>query len=152
MFSMFKKSTAHKIRFNYRQIFTVEVPQPWRQNDNPNYLFLSDPTDTAAVSGNAFAKKEGDSLGEFAAHRFASVAEFYSQIGNDLQLHEKGKELIIREFEGTWPDETEPTYYVVACIELDSAYVSLAVTTTPQEFRSNKKMYMEILTSVEPLP
>jgi hypothetical protein len=80
------------------------------------------------------------------------VAEFYSQIGNDLQLHEKGKELIIREFEGTWPDETEPTYYVVACIELDSAYVSLAVTTTPQEFRSNKKMYMEILTSVEPLP
>ena len=45
---------------------------------------------------------------------------------------------MIREFSGTWPDGTEPTYYVVACGELDRAYVSMTVTTSPQDFQRNK--------------
>jgi hypothetical protein len=56
---------------------------------------------------------------------------------------------MIREFSGTWPDGTEPTYYVVACGELDRAYVSLTVTTSPEDFQRNKKLCLEILTSAE---
>ena len=77
--------------------------------------------------------------------------KFYSQIGDEAHLVANGHDFVIREFEGIWPDETDPTYYVVACTELDGAYVSLTVTTSPREFQSNKKLYMEIITSVEPV-
>jgi hypothetical protein len=75
--------------------------------------------------------------------------EFYSQIGDESRLRPNGHDFIIREFSGTWPDETEPTYYVVACVELDSVYVSLTVTTSPEDFQTNKKLYLGIVTSTE---
>jgi len=151
VFSIFKKNTAPKRRFTHLQIFTIEVPESWRQNDNRKYLTLSDPAGVAAVTGNAFAKKEGGSLTDFAESRFGAVAEmeFYSQTGDESRLRVNCHDFIIREYQGTWPEETEPTYHVVACGELDRAYVSMTVTTSPEDFQTNKKLYLEILTSAE---
>jgi hypothetical protein len=86
-------------------------------------------------------KKEGGSLTDFAESRFGAVAEmeFYSQKGDESHLQATGHDFIIREYQGTWPDETEPTYYVVACGELDRAYVSLTVTTSPEDFQKKQK-------------
>jgi hypothetical protein len=151
VFSIFKKDTAPKRRFTHLQIFTIEVPESWRQNDNPKYLALSDPAGVAAITGNAFAKKERGSVTDFAESRFGAVAEmeFYSQTGDESRLRVNGHDFIIREYEGTWPEETEPTYYVLACGELDRAYVSLTVTTSPEDFQRNEKLYLEIITSTE---
>ena len=152
MFSLFRRSSPRKKRFTQLQIFTVEAPDSWRQNDSPKYLSLTDAAGVAAVTGNAFAKKGGGSLIDFAESRFGAVAEmeFYSQEGDESRFQANGHDFIIREFSGTWPDETEPTYYVVACVELESIYVSFSVTTNPDDFRMNKKRYMEIITSVTP--
>ena len=152
MFSLFKRSSARKKRFTHLQIFTVEAPDSWRQNNNPKYLSLTDAADVAAVTANAFAKRDGGSLADFAETRFAAVAEmkFYSQNGDERRFQANDRDFITREFSGTWPDETELTYYLVACAELESAYVSLTVTTKPDDFLTNKQLYMEIITSVKP--
>jgi hypothetical protein len=56
---------------------------------------------------------------------------------------------MIREFSGTWPDGTEPTYYVVACGELDRAYCIPDGDDQPPRFPKKQKLYLEILTSAE---
>ena len=96
MFSIFKKDTAPKRRFTHLQIFTIEVPESWRQNDNPKYLALSDPAGVAAITGNAFAKKERGSVTDFAESRFGAVAEmeFYSQTGDESRLRVNGHDFI----------------------------------------------------------
>ena len=73
--------------------------------------------------------------------------EFYSQQGDESRFETNGHNFITRGVAGTWPDENGPTYYLV-CAELKSAYVSLTVTTIPDDFRTNKELYMEIITSV----
>jgi len=97
VFSLFKRSSARKKRFTHLHIFTVEVPDSWRQNDNPKYLSLTDAAGLAGITGHAFAKRDGGSLADFAGRRFAAVAEmeFYSQNGDERRFQANDRDFII---------------------------------------------------------
>ena len=127
--------------------FSLLAPSSWTRNANSEVFSISAPQDAASVTATAYSKQDG-SLDDFAANRFSSVQDFYSQIGVEVRTASGSIERIVRQYEGTWPGETQPTFYVVACIQLPGVYVSLGITTTRAEFERNRKLYEDIIQSV----
>jgi hypothetical protein len=151
MFSLFKKKgdqSQGMRRIRHGDAFTLLIPASWKQNPHPNHLSVSAPADAASVTTSAYAKGDG-SLLDFAQYRFSSVQEFYAQVGGEKRFTTNGLDIICREHEGTWPGERRPTYYVVACIGAPATYLSLSITTTRAEFIKNRKVYEDIIMSIE---
>jgi hypothetical protein len=140
-----KKSEPLK-RFSH-PIFYLYAPAEWTRNESSEFFSISAPHDVAAVTAAAYSGKDG-TLEQFAAHRFASVDSLYSQVGSERRSVSPKSECIVREYEGTWPGEARPTFYVVACIRLSGVFVSLTITTTRAEFESNRARYEAIIISV----
>jgi hypothetical protein len=61
-----------------------------------------------------------------------------------------GFEILLREYEGIWPGNRNVTLYLVASVQLtESNFVSLTITTTPKEFKKNRKIYEDIVNSLQ---
>ena len=151
MFSLFKKKKDEldgMRRFRHRDAFTLVAPAAWQQDESGEHFSLVAPGDAVSITGSAYAKEDG-SLEDFAAYRFSSVQDFYAQIGDERSYAAGGRSIIVREFEGTWPGESQPTYYVVACIETQGIYASLGFVTTRAEFAAHRKLYDDIIASLD---
>jgi hypothetical protein len=151
MFSLFKKQDdqpQRMRRIRHADAFTLLVPASWKQNPHPKHLSVSAPADAASVTASAYPKVDG-SLSDFAQYRFSSVQEFYAQVGDERRFTTNGLDIIWREYEGTWPGESRPTYYIVTCAGTQTTYLSLSITTTRAEFTRNRKLYEDIIASVE---
>src|SRR4051812_11586859 len=132
MFSIFKRKSnqPHGMkRFRHENAFSLLAPSEWQQDTSGEHFSLSAPSDAASITGSAYSK-DGGSLDDFAEHRFSSVQDFYAAVGKERRSARGGLEIIVREFEGTWPGERQPTYYVVACIQAQDIYVSLGTVTS----------------------
>ncbi|MFO1491887.1 MAG: hypothetical protein U1F77_14545 [Kiritimatiellia bacterium] len=151
MFSLFKKKDDQPQdmrRIRHADAFTLLVPASWKQNPHPKHLSDSAPADAASVTANAYAKEDGGLL-DFAQYRFSSVQGFYALVGVERRFTTNGLDIIWREYEGTWPGESQPTYYVVTCVGAQTIYLSLTITTMRAEFTRNRKLYEDIIASVE---
>ena len=150
MFGLFEtKRSEHqkRTRFSHGNVFAISAPASWRQDVSGDSFSLSTP-DGAALTGSAYGKA-GGSFEDFVQHRFASVQDFYAQVGTERRLNQNGAAFITREYEGVWPGETSVTYYAVTCIELQSMYVSLTVTTSPDDYKTRRQLYESVVSSLE---
>ncbi len=136
----------------FKNIYSLDAPAIYIRTDKYNMFQLTDPNDElAVVTASAYEKQDG-TLDEFSEYRFGGVEHFYKPV-SEIQLfeyqHASGK---LQEFEGIWPDESEPTYYVVSCIETGNVFVSLTFVTTRDHYSSYHKQYDAILESTQPCP
>lgn len=56
---------------------------------------------------------------------------------------------VFREYEGTWPGEKFPTYYVISARQVAGGFVSLTVVTDRADFKKNQAMYLQIMQSAK---
>jgi hypothetical protein len=134
-------------RFSQESI-SLLAPSSWKQNSSPKFFSISAPNDAASITASAYTKEAGN-LSEFAELRFSSVHDFYVQTSDEKKLSLGSRNIVMREYEGVWPGETKPTYYVVYCVETEGVYISLAIVTTREEFALNRKSYEDIIASVK---
>jgi len=151
MFGIFnrKKSLNHeenKRRFTHPGAFSVLAPADWVQDQSGGHFSLSPPDDAASFAGNAYRKNK-NGINGFTQVRFESVQEFYSII-DEKNLKQGHLTVVTREYEGIWPDESEPTYYVVNCIETKNLLISLSITTSREVFNLNREQYENIVLSI----
>ena len=149
MFSFFKRRPLKAKRFYHWDVFSLEAPENWRQNESPNNLLsITAPSDAASVTAASY-EKEGATLSEFAQMRFSAVHECFAPIDDARQRESNGLQMVVREYEGLWPGNRKPNSYLVACIQLSSSvFVSLAITTRPKELKKNRKIFDDIINSV----
>ncbi len=152
MFGIFnrKKSINYEEnnrRFTHTGAFSVLAPANWEQDQSDGHFSLSPPDGAASFAGNAY-RKNSNGFYEFAQLRFESVQEFYSIIDEENIIH-GDLTVVTREYEGIWPDESEPTYYVVNCIETKNQFISLSITTSREVFNSKREQYESIILSIE---
>jgi hypothetical protein len=125
------------------KVFEVQAPSSWKKNENSEYLSISSPDGKVSITASAYGK-DGGNLKEFADYRFSSVQNFYSPKTEAYKISSG----IIREYEGVWPNETLPTYYVVGAVEVNKIYVSITVVTDRKDFESNKETYIKIFETI----
>jgi len=155
MFSFFEQRPVKLKRFYYGDVFSVEAPELWHQGESENnFLSITAPLDAASVTASSCEKGEGAvSLSEFAQMRFSAVHECFAPTGEAQQRECNGLRIIVREYEGIWPGNRTPNSYLVACIQLTaSIFVSLTITTRPQELKRNRETYDDIINSVRSTP
>ena len=124
-------------------VMKVQAPSNWKVGDNPEHFQVMT-TDGSVVLTMAAYGKEGGSLGEFTQYRFSSIQDFYKATSN-VQTIKNGSFI---EFEGTWPGENKPTYYVVAASQSESVFFSLGLVTDRADFTKNKQMYISMFESI----
>jgi hypothetical protein len=151
MFSFFKQRPTKLKTFYHGDVFSVEAPELWHQNESEdNFLSITAPRDAASLTTSSCEKEAGaGSLSEFAQMRFSAVHECFAPTGEAQPRESNGLRIIVREYEGIWPGNRTPNSYLVACIQLTaSVFVSLTITTRPQELKRNRKTYDDIINSV----
>jgi hypothetical protein len=124
--------------------FSIQAPAAWKKNEKAQYLSVVSPDGGVAITASAYGKS-GGSLREFADYRFSSVESFYEQIGSEHPLRHG----VYREYEGVWPGESKPTYYVVSVSEVGGAYFSITVVTERRLFESNRDGHIKIMESAK---
>ena len=142
-------ATTHHVFGN--SVFSLDAPAIFTRNSRSEAFQLVAPNDLAAITATAYAKTDG-SLNEFCEYRFSTVEDFYRPVSepkNFEAAHVFGK---LQEFEGTWPGEKQPTYYVVSCLQTGDVYVSLNIVTTRQHYAVNREQYEAMLGSIRPGP
>ena len=141
-----EEKTTHVFGEN---VFSIKLPKSWVRDTTQKYFSVSSPDKRVALTASAYSK-DGGSLEEFSNYRFSSIHEWYKAVGPVKTFKAENVNAIYREFEGTWPGESKPTYYVVACLSLGNAYASITFTTDRQDFTANQARYVQILHSVRP--
>ncbi|MDY6993952.1 MAG: hypothetical protein SVR94_15295 [Pseudomonadota bacterium] len=124
--------------------FSIQAPIAWKKNEKAQFLSVASPDGGVAITASAYGKT-GGSLREFADYRYSSVESFYKSIGSEHPLRHG----MYREYEGVWPGESKPTYYVVSVSEVGGAYFSITVVTDRKRFESNRDDYVKIMESAK---
>ena len=130
-------------------LFTIQLPKEWTLDPKQKHFSASSPDGRVALTATAYSKKDG-SLIDFSSYRFTSVHEWYKPVNSIKKFKAGAVNGVYWEFEGIWPGEPTPTYYVVACIDLGNAYASVTFTTDRSDFAANRIRYVQILLSVQP--
>jgi hypothetical protein len=76
------------------------------------------------------------------------VQSFNKQVGPENSL--RGG--VYREYEGVWPGDKLPTYYVVSARQVEEGFVSLTVVTDRSDFEKNRALYVRIMESGKVAP
>ena len=132
-------------------VFSLNAPATFIRNLQSDRFQLIAPQEIAAITAAAYAKEDG-SLEDFCTYRFSAVDDFYKQVSELRSIratHVSGK---LREFEGIWPGENSPTYFVVACLQTGNVYVSLNIVTNREHYEPNRALYDAIFESIRPGP
>lgn len=123
-------------------IFEIQAPADWARTGETKYLQIVSPGEATAVTAQAYSSS--DSIEDFFEHRQSSVEEFYRQVGA-VTMIESG---FVAEYEGTWPGESRPTYYVVAATSGEGAFFSVNIVTSREEMQNSRELYYQMLESV----
>lgn len=140
-------TTIHQ---QFKNVFSLDAPAAFIRNDKYEMFQLHDPDDElATITISAYAK-DGGILDEFCVYRFGQVEDVYKPV-SDIQTfqfeHATGK---LQEFEGTFPNESEPTYFVAAGIQTGDIFLSLNFVTNRKHYTAHRDQYNEILKSIRP--
>src|SRR4051794_27684549 len=132
MLGIFKKRPVKLKTFYYGDVFSLDAPELWHQNESENnFLSVTAPFDAASITASSFEKEgEAGTFSEFALMRFAAVHDCFSPTRAAQERESNGMGIVIREYEGIWPGNRSPNSYVVACVQLTtSVFVSLTIST-----------------------
>lgn len=124
-------------------VFKIHAPSGWKVINTSKYFQVAKPDQSVVLTISAWGK-DGGSIKEFAEYRFSSVEKFYKAQTEVKKLNGG----LAQEYEGTWPGESKPTYYVVSAIEKGGAYFSINLVTDRADFEKNRKLYYSMIESV----
>lgn len=124
-------------------VFKVQAPAGWKLTNSSKYFQVAKPDGSVVLTISAWGK-DGGSIEEFSNYRFSSVETFYKEQTGTTKISGG----FAKEYEGVWPGETTPTYYVVSAVEKENAYFSLNLVTNRTDFEKNKSIYYKMFESV----
>ena len=128
---------------------TIEVPSDWVIYDKTRFGVTSK-NEELEVAGTAFSAS-GKKLSDFVTTKRESIATkmpWYKSKGNPVKVDGVPYAVYVEEFEGVWPNEKEPTSYVVSYIEVDGLFLSLTFTSSSSKMPNYKKNVEAIYKSV----
>ena len=133
------------------KVFSIQLPSTWNRDLKSEHFSVSSPDGRISVTASAFTKQDG-TLKEFSSIRFSSSSmhEWYKPVSKVQQFKSVKGSGVFREFEGIWPGESKPTYYVVACLDIGKVFVSITFTTDRQFFNEYRAQCIQMLQSIQP--
>lgn len=137
-------------RQQFKKVFSLDAPAVLIRNDKYDMFQLHDPNEELATITAAAYAKDGGTLDEFCTYRFAKVEDVYKPVSDIHEFqaeHAAGK---LQEFEGTFPNETEPTYFVAVGVQTGDIFISLNFVTEREHYSTNREQYLAVLNSIRP--
>jgi uncharacterized membrane protein YhaH (DUF805 family) len=134
---------------------TFFVPGAWREDRSLKVLRFHDQDSGMRVEVNGF-HRPGLALEQWVGMRAAQVEQemrFLTQDGPSYAISGEGWRDRISgralEFSGTFPGESVPGRYLVACIHLDGTVVSIAFRATAEVFEQQRALVQWLLSRIE---
>lgn len=146
-----KSNTSPKtIRQHFKNVFSLDAPAFFIRNDKYDMFQMYDPNEEYAIITASAYSKDGGTFDEFCAYRLSTVEDVYrpvSEIQTFQSEHTTGK---LQEYEGTFPNESEPTYFVAVGVQTGDIFISLNFVTEREHYQTNREQYQAILNSIRP--
>ena len=138
-----------KIEYPQSPNLTIEVPVEWVVTDKTRFGVTSK-NEELEVAGTAFSAS-GKKMSDFISTKRESILAkmpWYKSKGNPVKVEGTQYTAYVEEFEGIWPNEKEPTSYVVSYIEIDGLFLSLTFTSLTSKTPNYRKNIEAIYKSV----
>ncbi len=139
-------NTSH-IEIDAGRRIAISYPEGYYEGDDPDVFQLITIDQSAAFSYSVYEKPKGATLDDACETRLSSLEEWYEPVKPGMEFNTKHSHGAIFEFEGTWPGEVEPTYYVVCCIALGDLLVTVGVVTDREYYEVNRIEFEDLLKS-----
>ena len=155
MLIFFLSVTAHagdKMRVSYTQLPTlsIETPADWVVYEKR--IFGVEPKNREIdVAGTVYRAGE-KTLSEFTKDKHESTLakmSWYKPVEEAKELKGLFYPAFIAEYEGVWPNESEPTRYVVTTFKVDGYFLSLTFTGLRKKLNNYRSIIKDIYSSVK---
>ncbi|MEE4245044.1 MAG: hypothetical protein V2I33_06520 [Kangiellaceae bacterium] len=139
-----------KIAYPQLPNLSIVVPQDWVSYEK-RIFGVEPPNREIDVAGTVYSAK-GNTLDNFTATKHSAIQKrmsWYSPVTELVKTNDYRYQGYIQEYKGVWPEEKEPTSYIVTTFEIDGYMLSLTFTSLTSKIDGYRKQIQEILKSIE---
>lgn len=133
----------------FRNAFVLDAPEDFSRHDRDRIFQLMEPVTRSCITISAY-EKSGGLMAEFCEHRFSTVEDVYKPVSERQPFEGPHVSGMVQDFEGTFPGESVPTYYVVLALQAGNLFLSMNIVTEREYFTANRGLYETILRSIRP--
>lgn len=141
-----KKIPVHKFYY-YERAFSFLAPARFTPSGQEGVFQIADDADNV-ITVSAWNHADSD-FADFYATRKSAVQDFLQPVQDDVRHQSAHATAVEMRYEGVWPGETAPTYYVVWAIELKPLFISLTYVGTRQHYESHHDEYVRLFESLQ---
>jgi len=128
-----------------REWFRIAIPPDWTIKVHQGFATLADPGNEAVV-GVVVGLRGSSTLEQFAATSFR-LEEFMRPLAEASSIRGNGwHEGVLRDFAGTYPDETEESFRRVVCVRNRDLFAKVSFYVDPSWLKG--ATYSQIVTSI----
>lgn len=130
---------------------SISVPSTCEIYNKERYGLFSD-DNKLEIAGTAYKSKGNEvSAKKFAEMRVSSIPDdmpWYKEVTELKELKGLGEGAYVIEYEGIWPNESDPTSYIVVMAKNESILLSLTFTAFTKDMDSKRSVIDSIIKSV----
>lgn len=157
--TVFVEDVAKQMTSNGRQIVSYprgfnlrfSAPADWI-NESTDRISVLSANKKLEIACTVFNANEAKSLSDFAAAKFSAIRTkmpWYDPLCEPLpSVVGKKFDGLMYAFEGVWPQENVPTYYLVYSISLGEAFANVTFTCLSQDYAAYKEMIVDFIESI----
>lgn len=148
----FSVQAGDKMQVKYPQLpsLSIETPSDWVVYEKR--IFGVEPKNRDIDVAGTVYRVSGKTLKEFTQNKHESTLakmKWYKPVGEVAEIKSGSYAGYMREYEGVWPKEKEPTRYVVTTFEVQGYFLSLTFTGLSQKLEPYRAVIREIYGSIK---
>lgn len=157
--TVFVGDVAKQMTSNGRQIVSYpggfnlrfSAPADWI-NESTDRISVLSANKKLEIACTVFSASESKDLSDFASAKFAAIRSkmpWYDSLCEPLpSVVGKKFDGLMYAFEGVWPQEKVPTYYLVYSISLGEAFANVTFTCLSQDYPAYKEKIIDFIESI----
>jgi hypothetical protein len=125
----------------------IKVPHRWVNKSDRNVFLVADTESDTHIAVSAYANP-GIDLDRWAVERVRIVQNdmpFLKQTAPGQRLDAQVGPVILTEFRGVFPNQSQEVYYLVDCIRTEKLVVSLVLIAGIEDYETNRDFYWKML-------
>ncbi len=129
---------------------SIETPSDWVVYEKR--IFGVEPKNRDIDVAGTVYKASGKDLEGFTQNKHEGTLakmKWYKPVGGVTKIKSGTYNGYLREYEGVWPNEKEPTTYLVTTFEVQGYFLSLTFTGLSKKFESYRAVIKEICSSIK---
>lgn len=128
-------------------LFSFKAPSQFKFSGTGDLFQLSDSEDNV-ITMSAYNMGDGD-LSKFCTSRAEAIHEFYVLTEDPKPYATVNAIAVESKYEGVWPGESKPTFYVVWSIKLAPYFITVTYTTTREKYAMIEPLAIKLVESLK---